>query len=142
MIGRYYVGVDLGQARDPSALAVLEYAEITGTVRNPVTFGFEVKERLALRQVERMRLGIEFSEVVARVSQVVRYLNGAPPPARTVEWFIKPPPVTVVVDATGLGRPVVEMLRKERMKAEVIPHRAGNLRVFEHRQRRWVPRLP
>ena len=121
MIGHYYVGVDLGQARDPSAIAVVEYAEIAGTARNPVTFNFEVKERLALRQVERLRLGMEFSDVAARVAQVVRYLNGAPPPAKNAEWFRKPPPVTVVVDATGLGTPVVEMIRKERMKATIVP---------------------
>ena len=121
MKGHYYVGVDIGQKHDPSALAIVEYVEVPGTRRDPETYALEVKKRLALRQVERMRLGIEFSDVAARVSQVVRYLNGAPPPATNAGWFQKPIDVTVVVDGTGVGRPVVEMIKKQRMKATVVP---------------------
>ena len=112
----YYVGVDLGQARDPSAIAILEYSEVPGTVRDPVRFNFPVIQRLALRQVERLPLGTEFSGVARRVGQIARYLANNNPGRYGQS------PVTLVIDATGVGRPVVEMIRKEPLQcAQVVP---------------------
>ena len=113
----YYVGVDLGQARDPSAIAILEYSESKGPNRDPVTHAFPLIERLALRQVERLPLGAEFSAVARRVGQIARDLANVAPYRYRCQT-----PVTIVVDATGVGRPVVEMIRKERLNsAQVVP---------------------
>jgi hypothetical protein len=70
------VGVDIGQARDPTALAVLE--------------GF------AVRWVERMPLGTAYPLVVDRIAAVARAAGDAP----------------IAVDATGVGRAVVDLLRE------------------------------
>ena len=104
----YYVGVDLGQARDATAIAIVHsYREVL-QVRNRVTMEFGTKEWLVLRQVERVRLGTDYTTVVARVGQVVRALTGLGK-------------VTVVPDGTGVGRPVVDMLRKAAVRAEIVP---------------------
>ena len=88
----YYVGVDLGQARDATAIAIVHsYREVL-QVRNRVTMEFGTKEWLVLRQVERVRLGTDYTTVVARVGQVVRALTGLGK-------------VTVAPDGTGVGRP-------------------------------------
>ena len=112
----HYVGVDLGQARDPSAIAILEYSESLSPVRDPVKFNYPIIRQLALRQVERLPLGLEFSAVASRVGQIARYLANLSPA------HMRSPSVTIVVDATGVGRPVVEMIRKEPLSyAQVIP---------------------
>ena len=107
----YYIGVDLGQARDHSAIAVLESSETVINAPDPVTAAYPRVEHLILRQLERIRLGTEYTAVAARVAQVARGLD--------VSWAA--PRVTVVVDATGTGRPVVETIRKAGMRAQVVP---------------------
>ena len=104
----YYIGVDLGQARDASAIAVVHSFRTVLPHRNPVTMAFPVKDWLVLRQLERMRLGTDYTTVVARVGQVARALLGLGK-------------VTVVPDGTGVGRPVVDMLRKQTGRAEIVP---------------------
>ena len=116
----FYIGVDLGQVNDPTAIAVLEYSEELGPVRNPVTWAFPVHKRWILRQVERMRLGTEFSDVARRVGQFARYFGGPGRPLPGSEWYYRGPGVTLVVDATGLGSPVLEMIRKEPMRANIV----------------------
>jgi hypothetical protein len=77
----YFVGLDLGQRRDHSALAVVEKGA-----------------QLLVRHVERMPLGTPYPMVVEKVRMVTQSdaLRGR---------------CEAVVDATGVGAPVVEMLR-------------------------------
>src|SRR4051794_18652575 len=88
---RYFVGLDLGQAQDYSALAVLERPEIDlsmpRTARRPA---------YALRHLQRFVLGTPYPEVAAAVCELLRW----PLFAECV----------LVVDQTGVGRPVVDML--------------------------------
>ena len=118
----YYIGVDLGQVNEPTAIAVLEFSESLGPERNRVTWQFPVIKRWALLQVERMRLGKEFSDVARRVGQIARYFGGPHRPLPGSAWYYRGPAVTVTViaDATGLGSPVLEMIRKEPMRAEIV----------------------
>ena len=53
---RYYVGVDLGQKRDHTAVAVVERQEVVGTRRDPVTWALEKRTVYAVRYLERMPL--------------------------------------------------------------------------------------
>ena len=79
----FYVGLDLGQRRDHSAIVVVQEA------------GFEA---VVVRHIERVPLGTSYPRVVSRVRQI----------ARDQELVGR---CSVVVDGTGVGAPVVEMLR-------------------------------
>jgi len=88
----FYVGVDLGQRRDHSAIAVVERRH--GGV-----------ERL-VRSVVRVPLGTPYPLVVERVRDTVQH---------DALWG----QCALVVDATGVGAPVVEMLRAAQLGCEL-----------------------
>ena len=80
MRNQFFVGLDLGQAQDFTAAAILERPD--------------PRERVyAARHLQRWPLGTSYPEIVADVVQMVRRLTPAP---------------ILAVDATGVGRPVVE----------------------------------
>ena len=103
----YIVGVDLGQAYDFTALAVLErgqrptgrHKKITnayGGVRYPQVF----ESTYDVRHLARLPRGTPYPQQVERVTRLtehVRRATGSEP--------------RLVVDQTGVGRPVVDMLR-------------------------------
>lgn len=106
----FYVGLDLGQSTDSSALAVAERsvpvsgmtADQRATLRWMLEDIAEVPEPSAvpavyhLRHLERLPLGTPYPDVVAHVARLVRL-----PAVRMV---------TLAVDATGVGAPVVDLL--------------------------------
>ncbi len=94
----YFVGVDLGKSRDHSALAVVERAELFLDEMDWMTYERKRKRRFRVRYLQRVRLGTPYPEVVARVREVVR----AKALARRC---------TLVLDATGVGAPVLDLLR-------------------------------
>jgi hypothetical protein len=85
----YFVGLDLGQVSDFSALAVLE--------RHPAVTLAE-KPDYALWHLRRFPLGTPYTEIVPAVAA----LRGSEP--------LRQAPL--VVDQTGVGRAVVDMLRQ------------------------------
>jgi hypothetical protein len=87
----FYAGIDLGQRQDHSAIAVVER---------------RTANRLLVRLVERIPLGTPWPNVVARVRDVVRMEELAGRCA-------------VAVDGTGVGAPVVEMLRAAGLGCEI-----------------------
>src|SRR5436309_5182781 len=94
---QYFVGVDLGQSCDFSTMAIIERTELQG--RWDAAFYAHRKDvALRLRHVERMELGTPYPQVVARVTGVTqsRDLAGR---------------CHLVVDGTGVGRPVVDLLK-------------------------------
>src|SRR5215216_1835433 len=97
----FIVGLDLAQASDYTALAVLEqtWPEIDGI---PTT-------RYDVRHLERMPLGTSYPDVVKQVSQRVRALTAMDASA------------TLVVDQTGVGRPVVDLLRDAALPCHLVP---------------------
>ena len=106
-----YLGLDLGQRQDPSALAIVERVTRVTQRMNHVTWQVSQETEpapMVVRYLERMPLGTEYTEVVKRVAAVVEQpaLKGKK---------------TLAVDATGVGMPVVEMLLRERMGCEVRP---------------------
>jgi hypothetical protein len=94
---RFYLGLDLGQARDYSAIAVAERrTELTGT-QDPVTYLHHTRTRTIVTHLQRIPLRTPYSEVVERVRSVVhRY------PQRRLQ---------ILMDATGIGAVVREMMR-------------------------------
>lgn len=105
---RYYIGLDLGQKRDYTAIVVIEHAVHTLCDRNPVTYAFLTRTETAVRHAERIPLGTPYPEVIFRVSNLVHSacLNG---------------PITLLIDATGLGAPVVDHLRRSRLNCKLDP---------------------
>jgi hypothetical protein len=66
----YFAGLDLGQAQDFTALAVVERAEIKGEW-DAVAYCYRKVRELRLRHLERMPLGTPYPEMVARVRHVM-----------------------------------------------------------------------
>jgi hypothetical protein len=104
----HYIGLDLGQAYDHTAIAVLERSEIP-LGRSPVTFEWIVETRYTFRHLERLPLGMDYPSML----QHVRTLVQRPELALSA--------TTLVVDATGVGRPVVDLLRRASLPCRVVP---------------------
>ena len=105
---RYLVGLDLGQKHDHTAIAVVEREKIVGTRRDPVTWELDKRTVYAVRYLERMPLGMSYPEVVERVARLVRNIR------LTTRCEL-------AVDATGVGAPIVDMLRRAKLGCNLSP---------------------
>ena len=103
----YFTGLDVGQVRDPSALAVVEWAEETGEW-DAATYAYQKRTVLRLRYLERAPLGMPYPELAERAGRVA--CSGGMDGGRHL-----------VVDATGVGRPVVDLLKMQRMPWRLWP---------------------
>jgi hypothetical protein len=103
----YFVGVDLGQSRDFTAIAVVERQELAGEF-DPATYTCPRTTALRLRFLERVELGTTYPDVVERVVQVTR--------SRDLAGRCH-----LVVDGTGVGRPVVDLLRQAKPGCPIMP---------------------
>ena len=101
-----FFGLDLGRRQDPSALSILERRHDHTGRRDPVTFEPELQLRFVLRHVETFPLGTHYFDIVRRICDLV---NAAAP--------LK----TLVVDASGVGAPIVEAFRAARIDASLVP---------------------
>ena len=96
----FYLGVDLGQRQDHTALAAVERVIQRGPEVDRATFQPITQVYYRVRGLRRLKLGTPYPEIVAEVANV----------ARTVATQGS---TTMVVDATGVGAPVVDLLRAE-----------------------------
>ena len=99
---RHFVGLDLGQAQDFTAIAVLARPRLTGR-----EIGADKKPPYAVPYLQRFPLGTPYPQIVTAVVDLLRTpkLHGS----------------MLVVDQTGVGRPVVDMLR-DGMRGRVTGH--------------------
>ncbi len=88
----FYIGLDLGQRQDHSAIAIVERPD-------PRLAWMTGQKMLMVRRVERIALGTPYPRVVERVREIVQAIGEC----------------TLVVDGTGVGAPVVELLRSARL---------------------------
>jgi hypothetical protein len=102
----WVIGLDIGQRRDYSAIAILDFAQESDGRRDPATYQLIRRKLIRLRHIERVRIGTPFAGVVHRISQIVSdpRLQGS----------------TLVVDATGVGAPVVELIRAAHLPCRLI----------------------
>lgn len=120
----YLIGVDLGQTNDYTAICVLQRdTRPTGRTRTRLTDSWggglgtrqvpEVEGAYQVRHLDRLPLGTPYPEQVEKVSEVVERVRQQQA-ANASPWQSdpKPRPPRLVVDQTGVGRPVVDMLRK------------------------------
>ena len=105
---RIFVGLDLGQSQDPTALSVVERAEVFPGAMDWVSYERPRAQRFRVLHLERLLLGTPYPRAVERVRQVV---------GRSA----REGKCTLVVDATGLGAPVVDMLRIANLRCEIVP---------------------
>jgi hypothetical protein len=109
------IGLDLGQQRDWTAISVTERAAVPtektvledrwddSSGRYGLWQGEEKALEYRVRHLERPALGTPYTDVVDRVVELVKKLGGEP---------------ILCVDATGVGRPVTDMLW-QRLSAEL-----------------------
>lgn len=95
----FFLGLDLGQSQDPTAFALMDREDIQTDERDPATFERQIRNFYRIRGLKRLPLGTRYPDIVKEVKETLQAL----PPAGAV---------TVVVDATGVGAPVVDMLRE------------------------------
>ncbi len=102
MLTRGFIGLDLGQAQDFTALAVLTRPRLRGDEK-----GVERKPPYAVPYLQRFPLGTPYPQVVSAVVDLLRT------PQLRGSFF--------VVDQTGVGRAVVDMLT-DAMRGKVLCH--------------------
>jgi hypothetical protein len=96
----YFVGLDLGQSQDFSAIAVMERH---GTTKDNYVFH--------CRHLERWKLRTPYPAIVA---DTVRMMNSSQMQSGRTRPML-------AVDATGVGAPVIDLFKRERMKATLKP---------------------
>ncbi len=117
-MSRWLVGVDLGQAQDFTAISALEQIQhSTVTPANHRVFPARPRSTAVaieyhLRHLERPKLGTPYPVIVSRVREIV-----AQPELCDC---------ALVVDATGVGAPVVDMMRAAGLNPVPIYITGGN----------------
>ena len=101
MQNRFYLGLDLGQSADFSALAIIERQKRESMSFEPVYH---------CRHLHRWPLRTSYPTIVA---DTVRMLGSG-----HVQKGMEP---TLAVDSTGVGAPVVDLFKREHMRADLVP---------------------
>ena len=105
----YFIVLDLAQRVDFSAFAVLTAVTHIADTPDPVYYQRAKTELLRMRDAGQCPHGLAY----ARIPSVVHQLRSA------LDWDRK---VTLAVDASGPGLPVVEMIKASRPQAEIQPY--------------------
>ncbi|RYZ89130.1 MAG: hypothetical protein EOP04_07625 [Proteobacteria bacterium] len=115
---QFFLGLDLGQSKDYTAIAVVEKID---PPRHPPRYGSshgdlidpDAKKRYECRHLERLPLGTKYPDIVSHVQTMMEnpQLKGK---------------TELVVDATGVGRPVVDMFAGKGLSPRGIMITGGN----------------
>lgn len=103
----YILGLDLGQKRDHSALAIVECHERVLPRRDPVTWDWLREQSTRIVHLERIALGTPYPAIVEDICQLL-----SDPRLETCD---------LVVDGTGVGAPIVDLLRREALRCRIVP---------------------
>lgn len=104
----FHLGLDLGLRRNPTALALVEDVTRPTGEFDYVYYRHRLETALVLRNLQRLPLETPYAELPGYLE---RYLGG----------LAKRGPVHLVVDATGVGLPVVELLQLAQLPAQLKP---------------------
>jgi len=104
-----FVGLDLGQSNDPTAMAILSAAHIENGKNIP-----ERKRKLLCPVLERIPLRTPYPLIVEYVSKVMRDVAKRSSKAH------------LIVDATGVGRPVVDLFVAAGLKPIAVTITGGH----------------
>jgi hypothetical protein len=102
-----FIGLDLGQRGSHTAIVALDRVDEAPDYTDMLR-GMGMKRRFVVRAAERVALGMPYPAVVNRVKAIVGQLlvRGS---------------CILVVDGTGVGVPVVDLMREVGMGCRVIP---------------------
>lgn len=100
------IGVDFGKRRDYTAIAILEHSIWVTDVRDPVSYEWRKKTFVVVRDTFRLPLGTPYPDIVEALKRI----------ARSFEQRHR-----LVVDATGLGIPVTDQLKRAALCCPVEP---------------------
>jgi len=116
----FYVGLDLGQSNDYTALAVVEKTKAGET--GDASFATD----LHLRHLERYPLRTPYPEMVARVAALVEdpQLRSTHLDSFLGRRILEEP--ELLVDATGVGRPVMDLFKERGLRYKAITITGGN----------------
>lgn len=130
---KYYVGLDLGKKHDPTAIAIVEKrTQILDDPRDTEAKWIEQSERKIMTSLDigylyRWPLNTKYTEIAKRVAEIM----GNP---KLQEEAV------LVVDATGVGAAVIEILRQENLTPiEIMIH--GGKRVTREGHIYSVPKM-
>lgn len=101
-MGKLIGGLDLGQTQDPSALVIVDRSTIPDRDRPGFT-----QNRFDVRHIHRWPLGTKYPDIVSDLK----------------DWYGRPElrDTTLVIDETGVGRPVVDFVRRSGIPASIKP---------------------
>ena len=131
------ISVDPGQARDPTAISVLERSKMLAEERrvkpgNRSRYAVEHKralERLDVIHCERLPLHTPYPNMVDRVAEV----------HQEAEKLDKD--IEVVLDLTGVGRPIRDMMRPRFKRLQAVTITSGQSQSFDKVHGEWhVPK--
>jgi hypothetical protein len=105
---RLYAGLDLGFSQDPTALAIVEEMVRPTGGYDHVNFRDEMETVLVLRHIQAYPLRTPYRDVAGLVERELSLYPTTEMPC-------------LAVDASGVGLPVVELLRESRLAADVMP---------------------
>jgi hypothetical protein len=108
----FYIGVDLGQSRDPTAIAVVQ----------------QVGNQFRCGHLERVPLGTPYPLIVARVAALMQH--------PTVAGNVR-----LAIDATGVGRPVCDMFERAGIRFVGVVITAGHEETNPGGNYRHVPKI-
>ena len=108
----FYIGVDLGQSHDPTAICVIE----------------QVGEQFRCGHLERLPLGTPYPLIVARVAALMQH--------PTVAGNVR-----LAIDATGVGRPVCDMFERAGIRFTGVIITAGHGETNPGGNYRHVPKI-
>jgi hypothetical protein len=95
----YYMGCDLGQAADYSTIVIMQSLEVSAAGAND-----QPSQKYYIRHCERLPLGTSYNDVVTKV---VAYVE---------QFRQKGVHIALIVDQTGVGRPIVDSFRAAGLK--------------------------
>jgi hypothetical protein len=116
----FYVGLDLGQAADYTAVAVIQ------TVKEHNPEKERIEKYLHLRHLERYELGTPYPEIADKVVTLMRDERLSPneyDPSRLRVYRSTP---HLIVDDTGVGRAVADLLKSKGLKFTAVTITGGD----------------
>jgi hypothetical protein len=116
----FYVGLDLGQAADYTALAVVQ------SVKEHNPEAGSIQKYLHLRHLERYELGTSYPEIADKVAALMRDERLSPKeydPSRLRVYRSSP---QLIVDDTGVGRAVADLLKSRGLKFRAVTITGGD----------------
>jgi len=128
----WVVGCDLGQSNDPTAVCVLEWRKGVLSLNSEWERHTRLDllpekpaERLVVRHLERLPLGLAYPDVVQEVKTIL-----ARPPLDAAT-------TTLLIDETGVGRAVGDIFVQAGMRPQRVTITAGSEETAAHGFNRW-----